>query len=320
MSTAYETLAQNHAGDWLSTFGRAKSSLSVFDTDPTDSDMSTAHTVALMTNHARNAAVSEQVLDARQEILEGLDTQASEKELISSVWDYIRGRVRFVQDETIVKQLFGVNDNQELLITPERLLTMPQPMGDCDDFSTLCCSLLMSMGIKCEFVTIAADRDEPGKFSHVYCLATLPSGQQVTLDTSHGKYPGWESPEIYRKQVWPVFEGGGMVTTKTTGLHGIGQVDDYGGETITGGALPVSSSFDWGGIANIFAKTGSQIALAQFGQPNLQPNTYIRNANGSVLTNQSMGTQPLSFAGGISTSTILIGVAILGVVLLAGRH
>lgn len=310
-------------GEWLSMFGSADSSLHVFDTDPTDTDLSTAHTVALMANHARDAAGSSIVLDARDEILEHLHEGSSEGELLEATFHWIKERVQFVQDESLVKRLFGIDSGKELLITPERLLTMPHPMGDCDDFSTLCCSLLLSMGIQCDFVTIAAQRDTPDKFSHVYCVATLPSGEKVNLDTSHGKAVGWEAPNIYRKQIWNVLRDEDMLVKR----NGLGD-GDWGGEAgppdimsvpNSGGGFASSPLFS--NLIGLFAKTGTQIAQAQFGQPQLAPGTYIRNADGSILTNQPVGG--IQFGGGglgISSNMILVGGLALGAVfLLKGR-
>ena len=55
---------------------------------------------------------------------------------------------------------------------------MPAPAGDCDDFSMLTAALLEASGIPWEFVTVAADRDSPGRFSHVYVRALVEEADQ----------------------------------------------------------------------------------------------------------------------------------------------
>src|SRR4051812_16710226 len=106
-----------NAGEWSTHFGGRNSSVHVFDTDPTNSDRSTAHTVAFMANHARAGAESKEVTEARDEILSNLSEDATEQQLLEATFEYIKDRVRFVEDEKIVKKLFNLGDDKELLIT-----------------------------------------------------------------------------------------------------------------------------------------------------------------------------------------------------------
>ncbi len=110
-----------------------------------------------------------------------------------------------MRDERQLENIFEQPESKELLITPEALLSMGQPQGDCDDFSMLCSSMLGACGIQCNFVTVAAEADLPDQFTHIYCIAVLDSREQVPLDCSHGHSVGWELPIAYRKQIWPVW-------------------------------------------------------------------------------------------------------------------
>ena len=111
--------------------------------------------------------------------------------------------MKFVHDDTIIRQLFNEDGHFELLIAPPVLLRMNDPRGDCDDFTMLVVALASIAGFDCGIVTLACDRRRPGEYSHVYGCAALP-GMLVPLDCSHGKHPGWEVPtrDIQRKTVW----------------------------------------------------------------------------------------------------------------------
>jgi hypothetical protein len=68
----------------------------------------------------------------------------------------------------------------------------------------LLAAMLESLGVSWELVTVAVEPSEPGLYSHVFVRAILADGGRVTLDGSHGKYPGWEVPRAhqFRRQVW----------------------------------------------------------------------------------------------------------------------
>ncbi len=173
-------------------------------TDATNPDRAVSDTVALMGTHARKAASSTQVRQALQ--LAGCIGQGmTEDDVIGKVFRWIKASVTFVEDNDMLAGMFSKVGSKELLVSPPVLLSMEHPRGDCDDFSMLVCSMLMAKGITCDFVTIAANRDNPNEFSHVYALAGTRDGRRIPFDASHGKYAGWEKQDATRKQVWPVF-------------------------------------------------------------------------------------------------------------------
>ncbi len=134
---------------------------------------------------------------------------------ITDTWNWIarRGGYRgmsFQRDEQIAAPL-DINDWNpivETLIRPADQAGLPNPTGDCDDFAMYGAAHLMSLGVPCSFVTIAADANAPQIFSHVYLAAYPKTGQyagmRVSMDLSHGYYPGWEHGEIFRIEEWPV--------------------------------------------------------------------------------------------------------------------
>jgi hypothetical protein len=117
-----------------------------------------------------------------------------------------KGKVKFQQDEATAAPFrhFLDDDVVEVLIRPQDLANMRQPVEDCDGIQNYTAALLRARGIPCSFVTIAADNREPDRFSHVY-LACYPNGKRIALDPSHGPYPGWEAPNMYgKKKEWPI--------------------------------------------------------------------------------------------------------------------
>jgi len=70
--------------------------------------------------------------------------------------------------------------------------------GDCDDFTILMCSLLLSVGVPCRSRMIKTPSQATGKYNwaHIYPLALTEEGHWLALDaTEKDKSMGWEPPE-----------------------------------------------------------------------------------------------------------------------------
>src|SRR5689334_331192 len=152
-NTFNNAIALEHEHEWSSLIGLSLPSfLHTIPTDPSNSDRSTADTIALMEQHSSRDARSSQVQEIVEEIQEE-NPGASESDLISAVFDYVKSKVTYVEDEDTTNKLFGIPAGVELLISPARLVSMNQPMGDCDDFSMLTKSVLSGLGIRSYFTT-----------------------------------------------------------------------------------------------------------------------------------------------------------------------
>jgi hypothetical protein len=140
----------------------------------------------------------------------------SPRECVRRVFWWVKRNVRFQEDDSIMSRIFGIDPNlnggRDFLITPDLLLAMNPPMGDCDDFSMLVASMLICLGFIREFgrgwfVTIAADERDPDSYTHVYTKWYCADGSEnpyIYIDASHGEYPGWESPKIFKKREWEI--------------------------------------------------------------------------------------------------------------------
>jgi len=187
----------------------------------------TEQTVRKMCEHIR-AALADPIVQsvaARSQKLKPADR-------LATLWMWVKGQVKFAQDDTLIRQLFNEDGHFELLIAPPVLLRMTKPRGDCDDFTMLIDALATVAGFDCGIVTLACDSKRPGEYSHVYGCAALP-GVLVPLDCSHGKHPGWEVPrsQIQRKTICDLNgrivsdeQGPAAVTSYSGGASGLGAV------------------------------------------------------------------------------------------------
>lgn len=168
-----------------------------------DPDTQVAQVIGMMRGYAKDDTSSLEIQRDAQ--------AAGSGQPLQDVFDYVRPRIAFTQDEDAARPLTGWLDKfnpgkpvVEVLIRPRDMSVMcerGQGRGDCDDYSMYAAALLRAKGIPVRFVTIAADPEQPQMFSHVY-LAAYPNGQRIPLDVSHGPCVGWESPVRYRIQEW----------------------------------------------------------------------------------------------------------------------
>jgi transglutaminase-like putative cysteine protease len=178
-------------------------------TNPFNNDVSTTATIMQMRGLAHRYASDPLVMQATGEALSG--GVRSWRDVACAIFYWIRHVVRFVEDETLMYEQFGIQPqhlDKELLIIPPVLLAMPQPMGDCDDYSLLMASMLLCAGLRPYWVTVAADAEDHRKFSHIYVCVYLPDeGTHMHLDPGNRLPmvpPGWEESKVTRKAIWAV--------------------------------------------------------------------------------------------------------------------
>jgi hypothetical protein len=86
--------------------------------------------------------------------------------VVPSIDRFLRDRFiyRDERDEVLRDVPFMLNDLQ----------TTGYMMGDCDDMTIMCCSLLMASGMSCRMTAIKSDN--PDEFDHVFSEANTPAG------------------------------------------------------------------------------------------------------------------------------------------------
>lgn len=179
-------------------------SYSIEQTHP-DTDRSTAATVAAMQRCIQASVSHPAVIAAAAQALGCVSPAAPAWRKAQAIWEYVHRSIRFRPDEEALDQYFGLPQDMELLQRPELLLA--SRAGDCDDFTMLACSLLACVGVPSRIVTVAADRETPWRWSHVYAVALDESGDAIPMDTSHGQLFGGFGCEIpanrvFRRQEW----------------------------------------------------------------------------------------------------------------------
>lgn len=299
-----KTSIEGLANDWQRSFEAGALGIHVRPTDATDNDTSVADTLGLMAGYVNQAMGSKQIANALNQA--GIDDASSESETIERVFRFIKSRVKFVEDEVQLAGMFNIPEGKELLIRPEVLLTMAKPMGDCDDFTMLACSMLNASGVKGDFVTVAADSRYPDIFSHVYCMVTKSNGEQVPFDASHGSRVGWETDKQFRKKVWPFLNVRELGDNMSVSLKGLG------------------NPIDWGAIVPDLFKAGGQIGIQLTQRPGYQTKGPDGSTTSYILPSGAVNSGVLNFpgtsVGGFSSSTMLLGgLAIVALLFFKGK-
>ena len=180
--------------------------MEVFQADTQDADLATAQTIATMCSHIHRAAQDPVVRQAAQDAFAtwGRWLTGSAWSAPVGVFWWAKHAVKMLPHSKFKALLAAYPEKRQLLVIPEVVVRAPAPAGDCSTFSMLIAAMLEALGVQWELVTVAADPQDPKLYSHVFVRAVLPDGGRVTLDGSHGKYPGWEVPRAhqFRRQVW----------------------------------------------------------------------------------------------------------------------
>ena len=187
-------------------------------TVPEDADGQVAAVIGIMREYAREDARSPEIecdlravaLHPQKDYSDLPPGEANERTWIDSIFWHVKGRVsRFVTDEETARTIQPGYEGPivETLIRPRDMAVYCDEgncQGDCDDYAMYLAALLTAAGVRCAFVTVAADETDRRWFSHVYVAAYTGEGVRVPLDASHGEYPGWEVARYWRIEEWPV--------------------------------------------------------------------------------------------------------------------
>jgi hypothetical protein len=227
-----------------------------------------------------------------------------------ALFSHVQRRIRYRTDAESAAPLRW-RQSPELLIAPATLLSLARPADDCDGFSMVIASRLLSLGIPVAFRTIAADPSHPGAWSHVYPVAWI-NGHEVAMDASHGTAPGWEASE-------------GGITRWGKPVTYVGRKQDW--------RIPPMEvelgAIDWGSIlADAIPKgvdAGAGVLLQRYGNP---PEGVYRTtgADGSsTVFRQPAGASALAFPGvslggnGGNSMVALLGLGLIAALLLSRK-
>lgn len=162
-------------------------------------DVETAQTVSYMDSLAAADAGDPAVIEATAAALEdaGLDMSASPLAKAQAVYWWLKRTIRYVPTPGTSPLV------DQTLITPCAVLAMPEPIGDCPQFSMLACAMFRVLCMESLFVTIKAEREFPDLWSHIYNTVEVFPGQFLPFDSSNGPAPGAEYAQPFAKKVWP---------------------------------------------------------------------------------------------------------------------
>jgi hypothetical protein len=193
-----------------------------------DPQVATAQTIDIMCQHVAHAANDDGVQQAaagaaRQFTSLSAAGRPNNAALAAACWWWAKLYIKFVHHETLLRQFLGEAGHLQGLISPEILVRMSRPEGDCAIYSMCIAAFLCTLGVPFEIVTVACNPREPDIFSHVYLYAVLEDGSRLPLDASHGDYPGWQVPSnrVTKRQVWDA--SGNRISDRGSrfdGLHG----------------------------------------------------------------------------------------------------
>jgi Transglutaminase-like superfamily len=217
----------------------------------------------------------------------------SETDKARAIFDWVRQNTRFIP----------MIRNVQTLRAADEILRVRG--GDCANLNAvLIPSLLETIGIPARLVTVAADPDDRGEFTHVYAEAFV-DGQWVPMDVARPGAQFGRAPElVYRQKVWNIDSG--FSGAKLSGLlrsPGLGQTDlstDVG--AVTSGAANVIAALR-ASPTNISASS-SPFASTQAGIVNAA-------ASGAIAANPTIFGIPV---------WVVFGALVLGAVALAGSR
>jgi len=251
--------------------------------------------------------------------------------------------------EAVYRNVRFTGDVRGVETLQEPRWTIALRIGDCDDFVTLICALLESIGHRTRIVTVAAHPDDPSQFSHVY-PETRIRGRWIAVDFARRDPSFGKAPEhFFRKRIWEIdrdnyeeIDGLGMARRlgynpkALPGAYRIARQAEFRnlrGSPFVGqghyglrglrGLGDGGDGFDWAALTDAITagSTGAaNIITAERAAPqNLYPTTTVGGRPVVPYGYDSVyATQP--FAGGISSTTLLLGVGVVAAIALASRR
>lgn len=186
---------------------------------PDDAEGQVAATIDMMRRYVKEDYTKPEIQEDAFRAVNGERDSITDRECVERVYRFVNDRITFTEDTALT----GLFEHQEpdmpiveALIRPVDMSVMCSGgscgrVGDCDDFSMTVAALLLALGIRCSFVTVAADSNNPGVMSHVYVAAYTQDGQRIPVDASHGPRAGWETANATRIQEWPLLSGLGDI-------------------------------------------------------------------------------------------------------------
>lgn len=184
--------------EYVPEFGRSVR-IAEIDRPMMSDDVETAQTVTLMDELAARDSNERSVIAAVAEALDqaGIGYDATPTEKACAVYWWLKRTIRYVPTPGTSPLV------DQTLITPCAVLAMPEPIGDCPQFSMLAAAMFRVLCMDSMFVTIAAEPKARNQWSHIYNTVEVFPGQYMPFDSSNGPAPGAEYAKPFKRRVWP---------------------------------------------------------------------------------------------------------------------
>jgi hypothetical protein len=172
----------------------------------------TAQSITLMQWLDDRDSESPAVFQAAWECAQTLPPNPSIERIADAAYQWAHQHVRYVHEQDMAAPFSHLDrfTYDQTLIAPAALLAMPEPIGDCPDFSMLVASILDVFGIQSYYKTIAADPNFPDLYSHVYIVVDTSQGRFHPLrhtwypeDASNAPLAGVEFAKPFKAKIWP---------------------------------------------------------------------------------------------------------------------
>jgi len=231
---------------------------------------------------------------------------------LSALYDWVKGSIRFTKDPL----------TKEKLYPPQELLKIRA--GDCDDISMLLGAFALALGYPARLITIGANPESPGEFSHVYVEAEAPvgSGNWVPLDAARADSQFDVAPPVYfRKKAWSLTDDSSQELSGAPRRRGLGSYgyvhlgDDTGPGLISQSIAEIPSI--------IAAASGSGSATSPYGSftTPYSPGYGLPQAGYLAPGSPGYPGYPAVTGGGLAMSGIMPWLLIGGIALLfMSRH
>lgn len=170
-----------------------------YDRPMSTDDVETAQTIRYMDELATADADDPAVYIATCEALDaaGLNHHSDPLAIAQAFYWWLKRTIRYVPTPGTSPLV------DQTLIAPTATLAMPEPIGDCPQFSMLAAAMFRVCCIPCLYVTIAAEPRAPEQWSHVYNTVEVYPGVFLPFDSSNGPEPGAEYAQPFKRRVWP---------------------------------------------------------------------------------------------------------------------
>lgn len=184
--------------EYVPEFGRSVR-IAEFERPNASDEEETGQTVAYMDELADKDASDPAVIAAAAEALDdaGIDQTACAIDKANAVYWWLKKTIRYVPTPGTSPLV------DQTLIAPTAILAMPEPIGDCPQYSMMAAAMFRVLCVACYFKTIASEADFPDQYSHIYNVVEVGNGQFLPFDSSNGPEPGAEFRFPFKSRVWP---------------------------------------------------------------------------------------------------------------------